>query len=243
MVKGTRSDLVIIRNGGERRVIVEIKVTHDLEEKTAEKYAAAQIPVVKVEPQWESLPDLRHEAIGYEAINVQHGNLCSRCAKKRKEQIERQEESRRLHQVIRKQLQDFRPVTGELPQVRAITQDRFGNVLNSGTQSKVMDNARKLTWLGFRQLPSRETLFRYTVGDWWVYADLDSTEVIPIWKAEGRPAIYAYPMDRGNPRGCRERLLEDVQALLDRYKCPWRRFFEDSKRHSCGIVKYRGDLL
>ncbi len=81
VVKGTRSDLVIIRNGGERRVIVEIKVTHDLEEKTAEKYAAAQIPVVKVEPQWESLPDLRHEAIGYEAINVQHGNLCSRCAR------------------------------------------------------------------------------------------------------------------------------------------------------------------
>lgn len=243
VVQGTRSDLVIIRDSGERRVIVEIKVTHDLEEKTAEKYAAAQMPVVKVEPQWEALSDLRSEAIGYLALNIRKGSLCSNCTEKQKEELRRQEENERLRHQIRLQLQGIEPRTGELPQIRAITQDRFGNVLHPGTQSKAMANARKLTWLGFRQLPSRATLFQYTVGDWWVFADLDSTVVIPIWKADCCPAIYAYRRDRRKAEGCRECLLEEVQVLLDRYKCPWRRFFEDSKRHSCGIVKYNDDLL
>lgn len=243
VVQGTRSDLVIVRSSGERRVIVEIKVTHDLEEETAEKYAAAQMPVVKVEPQWETLPDLRREAIGYAALNIRQGDLCSGCIEHRKEQLRRKEEHEKSRQNMRRLLQGIRPHTGKPPPVKMIVQDKFGSSLFPKAQSKTMANARKLIWLGFRQLSSRATLFRYTAEGWWIYADLDSTEVLRIWEVECVPAIYAFPIDRGNPQGCRECLLEEVQVLLDRYKCPWRRFFEDPGHHSCGIVEYDDDLL
>ena len=242
VVQGTRSDLVIIRPSGERRVIVEIKVTHDLEEKTAEKYASAQIPVVKVEPQWETLPNLRSEAIGSAALNIQQGNLCPGCAEEKKAQLKRQEENGKLRQVIRRQLKGIGPHPGKPPQLKMITQDRFGNILHPGTQRKAMANARKLAWLGFRQRPSRATLFEYPVGDWLVYADLDSTEVLRIWEVDCEPAIYAFPRDGSKPRGCKECLLEEVQNLLDRYKCPWRRFFEDPGHHSCSIAERCDDL-
>ena len=242
VVQGTRSDLVIIRPSGERRVIVEIKVTHDLEEETAEKYAAAHMPVVKVEPQWETLPDLRRKAIGHAALNIRQGDLCSSCIEKKKEQLKQKEEHKRSRQIMRRLVQGLRPHPSKPSPVK-IVQDKFGSVLYPEAQRKTMANASKLIWLGFSQRPSRPTLFQYRAGGWWVYADLDSTEVLRIWEVECCPAIYAFPKDREKPEGCRECLLEEVQALLDRYKCPWRRFFEDPGHHSCGIVEYDDDPL
>ena len=64
VVKGTRSDLVVFRPDGSPRVILEIVVTHDLEDDTKQRYEETNYPVVTVKPSWDTLRDLLQAAIG-----------------------------------------------------------------------------------------------------------------------------------------------------------------------------------
>ena len=80
-IPGTRSD-VVLEHGDGRLVIVEVVVTHDLEEETARAYRHAGVPFVRLWPSWESAKRLR------DALNDGEGEgfgvaACSACARVR----------------------------------------------------------------------------------------------------------------------------------------------------------------
>ena len=96
-VRGTRADLVVCcpdETGATRvQLIFEVVVTHDLEATTLARYEAANIPVIKIRPCWDSLETLRDAAVGYDTVNIPTPE-CENCAVKReqREVHERQQE-------------------------------------------------------------------------------------------------------------------------------------------------------
>ena len=50
--------------------VVEVVVWHDLEDKTREVYEQAAIPVYRVYPDWQSLPELQHAVFARDALNM-----------------------------------------------------------------------------------------------------------------------------------------------------------------------------
>ena len=232
VVKGTRSDLAVFRANGSPRVIIEIVVTHNLESVTKQRYEAADYPVVTVEPSWDTLPDLRQSAIGSRILNVKDDNrYCRGCRDIRKQEAEAITQAAKTHQRKRKQARSLvagiMPHSGRIPPATPITHDRYGSPLKRHTRERVMTNARKLVWLGFKQ-QKRPTLFLYQAGRWKIYADLDSTEVMRIWEVACEPALYAFGQ---GARECRECLLEAVSEIFSQYKVPYRRYFEDPGVH------------
>ncbi len=233
VANGTRSDLVITRGDGiTPRVIIEIVVHHDLEQETRKKYEEFGLPVVKVAPTWETLPDLLLATLGYETLNIERTE-CKVCYEHRAEEQRRQEareiERRKRRAEASQLVEGITPHPGKAPRIVSVTHDRYGSPLRSGTRSTVMKHARRLAWLGFQQQPSRPTLFLYQVNGWKIYADLDSTEVMRIWEVNCVPAIYAFPLKGASQ--CRECILESVGFLLDKHLVPYRRHFEDSEGH------------
>lgn len=239
VVPGTRSDLVVTKADGKTsRLVIEIKVTHDLESATRKRYEDSHIPVIKVVPSWETLIALRNRVLGDETLNITE-KLCADCKRRENADEERRrkeiEEHQRLKAWAKGAVSDIRPGTGVVPRLTAIIQDCYGSYLRASTRQQVMKFARKLAWLGFKQLPPNRrrnspTLFVFNAGGWNIYADLDSTEVMRIWEVDCVPALYSFPSM--GVRGCRECLLDAVQAKLDQHGVPYRRHFEDTDGHS-----------
>ena len=79
VVHRTKSDLVITKeDGASPRIIIEIVVTHDLEEETAQRYRDSGVPVIKLRPTWETVDTLREQATGQEAFNTTR-DMCQSC--------------------------------------------------------------------------------------------------------------------------------------------------------------------
>ena len=231
-VEGTRSDLVVTTSDGTTpRVIIEIVVTHDLAPQTREKYQDAGIPVIKVEPVWDALEQLRHATIGYDTLNVRR-TRCADCQSKREQdearQKAQQERVARLERGASELVQCFCPRQHKRCELKPIMHDKFGSPLRRGTRQTVQTIARKLDWIGFKQQESRPTLFMHRVAGWKIYTDLGGSEIMRIWEVDCEPAIYAFP-DNGHTldsefRGC---LLRAVAGKLDTHGIPWRQHFED----------------
>ena len=71
--------------------------------------------------------------------------------------------------------------------------DKFGNPLNYGLPRELLRQAELLVALGYQQSAKRPSLFVRIGNGVKVYADLDSTDVLPIWKTRG-PALYGFPL-------------------------------------------------
>ena len=82
MIEGTRSDLVLYDPNP--KLIIEIVVSHDLDEQTYTKYQESRLPVIKVAPHWENLGELRSECIGYEWMNMPLSGRCASCSLRQK---------------------------------------------------------------------------------------------------------------------------------------------------------------
>ena len=266
VIKGTRSDLVVFKEDTTPKVIIEIVVSHDLEQQTKEKYEDAGIPVVKIAPTWEKVSELTETAIGYEGLNVP--NPCNACrrkeaeekqkaqeeqakkkqkaqeeqAKKKQKAQEEQARQRREQEKHRKVttiakaeaaklLNNMKPRPGKIDRPTPITHDQFRSPLKSLTRQTLNHHANKLLWLGFKQQISRPTLFIFNAGNRQIYADLDSTKIMRIWKVDCQPAIYSFPHETTQRAGCRECILEKVGQILTDHGIPHRRHFEDYKRH------------
>ena len=217
-VQGTRSDLVITNGDGKSpRIIIEIVVHHDLEQRTEEKYIASEIPVVKVRPTWDTVEKLRNGVHAEESLNVKIPT-CRTCRK----------------WVATTQLQ-IRNAIGsnrcDPQRIGQITKDRYGSFLRSDTRRRVNINARKLADAGFIQQQSRPTLFKVKVNHWNIYADLDSTEVMRIWEVDCEPGLYAFPEEVDLPE-CRECVLEIFREILEQNGIKIRRYFMDHGIHN-----------
>ncbi len=156
VVKGTRSDLVVFQPDGSPRVIIEIVVTHDLEDDTKQRYEEANYPVVTVKPSWETLRDLLQAALGSRILNVKtdEHRYCRDCRDTRQKgesQVRRWEASE-THQ--RKGKQYPRPAQASEMQPQRMKQThRRAQV--SGTQPRKMKQAHRLAWSLARSLVAR----------------------------------------------------------------------------------------
>ena len=226
-VRNTRADLVIYDTNPNKtspvRMMIEIVLTHDLEEATASRYEESRIPVVKVKPTWDTVPTLLTNCRGYEALNVPDPNAaCSQCSELKASEARRRElVAERLKQAGLEYRVD------SLPRLEPIIADRFGNLLYGNTKTMVNSHARNLQRLGFVQQKSRPSLFRLDVrlptsGVLKVYADLGGTEVMKIWEAN-EPALYAFPLGHD----WREDVLDGVSREMGKWGFPHRRHFPD----------------
>lgn len=69
--------------------VVEVVVWHDLEDKTREVYEQAAIPVYRVYPDWQTLPELQHAASARDAMNMPEP-LCTDCRQRAEQAREQQ---------------------------------------------------------------------------------------------------------------------------------------------------------
>ena len=82
LIPNTRSDIVIFKLE-EPSIIIEIVVTHDLEDTTHEKYMKSSYPVFVVHPTLEGLRELKHEAVASFLLGDQRGS-CPNCVEYRR---------------------------------------------------------------------------------------------------------------------------------------------------------------
>ena len=223
-VPGTRSDLVIFKDNREPHCILEIVVTHDIEEKTKTHYKEAGLPTTKIKPTWETLPELLQKAKGEDFLKVDNKPVwCSRCRENQRQANECKAQARRLLQPL-----EQKQVTH--PTLTLIEKDQFGSFLKWRTKQTVNKYAIALASVGFQQQASRPTLFKYQKEGWNIYADLDSTKVMRIWEVNCAPAIYS--MGPKSTPHCRECLLERLEKILQYHHLPVRRHFEDRTGHT-----------
>ena len=185
VVPGTRSDLSFRKSDGSCRLIVEIKVTHDIEIPTRQRYEESATPVLTVEPEsWETLPRLRRGFFASSTINIsQQGRICPRCKEQEKKYYNRLEHYKNM-------LVGMRPGHyNSTAQLQPIFKDRYGSQLYPWVEKKIRHYARQLIDLGFVQQAKRPTLFLYEIDGWSIYADIDSTYVLSIWKVDCKPAF------------------------------------------------------
>lgn len=147
VVKGTRSDLVVFQPYGFPRVIIEIVVTHDLEEDTKQRYEEANYPVVTVKPSWDTLRNLLQAAKGSRILNVKtdEHRYCRDCRDKRQKwesQVRRWEVSE-THQRKGKQYHRRAQALEMQPQRMKQT---YRRARASGTQPRKMKQAHRLAW-------------------------------------------------------------------------------------------------
>ena len=82
VVKGTRSDIVIYRVN-EKPIVIEVVVSHDIEQKVRDRYEKSDLPVFMVLAEWWDMADLKQRVIANETINVEI-TPCPGCIKKAK---------------------------------------------------------------------------------------------------------------------------------------------------------------
>lgn len=206
VVPGTRSDIVVFR-GGRPHMIVEVVVTHDIDDNTRTAYEMSDILVVRVRPLW---------AAGGVACDVGdslNAPACDRCIARSKH--------------VDDFMSDMRSV-GRLP--RPVTHDRFGRSLYQGIRSDANEQALLIMQCGFAQ-QSRPTLFKYETPFWGVYVDIDSTKVIPMWETGAAAAVYTDPrLDKGERDripDCRRCVVDKAMSVLGKHGVRTRRYHQD----------------
>ena len=192
LVAGTRSDLVV-NQPGRPSVIIEIVVTHDLEPETRESYEAAEVPVLKIRPAWDTVVDLGSGIITGDTLNVPPV-LCAAC-RDAAERQRKQREGAKKHADSRLQRLNERkrsdPV--KLP-FSPWTHDKFGRPMFPHIRRRVYNNAIILTEMGFTQTKDKPWLFLYRPpGGGVVFANFGSTEEVPIW--EDTAALMRWKLD------------------------------------------------
>ena len=74
--------------------VVEVVVTHDLEDKTREAYEQAAIPVYRVYPDWQTLPEFQHAVSARDALNMP-SPWCTDCRQRAQQDAKQQAEQAR----------------------------------------------------------------------------------------------------------------------------------------------------
>ena len=187
MVEGTRSDIVLYRDGG-KPIIVEVVVTHDLEPDTRHRYIESGLPVFLVRPAWDNLHELELSVRADGILNLQT-KPCSACLEREERRRRQQEEQRQKEETAKKQFcpeltrmdgrEQFSPTNFPF---QPWVYDFLGRQMYPGVRRQVYANAIILTELGFRQSKKNPHVFWYRLPyGCCVFASFDSF-VRPIWK-------------------------------------------------------------
>ena len=181
IVAGTRSDLVVGQTG-KAPVVIEVVVTHDLEQEAHEAYMQSEVPVLKVRPTWDTVTELQSRVITADTLNVPPVQ-CAAC--REAEEVRRREEKRireRAGSMLQRMDLRHQADSPNLPFV-PWTHDKFGRPMFPHIRQYVYRNAIILTELGFAQAKDKPWVFWFRLNnDGVVFANFGSTDVVPIWK-------------------------------------------------------------
>ena len=184
IIEGTRSDIVIDR-GPKGPLIVEIVVTHDIEEPTRARYDSSGIPVFVIYPEWDTIAELAWAVIADAVINVSSVR-CRECQDAVDRTLRERSAARTWAQTMLSGLRTnaSRQAGSPSPRIRAWQCDKFGREMYPRVRREVHRNAAILRSMGFVQSGGKPWLFRFQLpnGCGVVFANFGSTEEIPLWE-------------------------------------------------------------
>ena len=228
MVRGARPDVTVKRN--RFQVIIEVVVTHDLEDKTKRAYLKSKIPVYILRMHdFTELEKIEGGVATDEALNTER--TCEECLNRREDRmervrVERKEASKKRAEQRTRERPLRRAAANALKKLERVKSGRllfkpwheappnqWGNTkeMYPETRRAVFSNAIGLTEMGFRQEdPEKPWLFRIEMSkDLTVYADLGGTPARPVHKDTGAEIHVA---------GTDEEFKEVRDDLLERVK-------------------------
>ena len=183
VVEGTRSDIVIDR-GPKGPLIVEVVVTHDIEEPTRARYEGSGIPVFMVKPEWDTVAELEWAANAADVINVS-AVRCRECQDTVDRALKERSAARTWAVSMLSGLRSAPsgPAGSATPQIRLWQRDKFGREMYPRVRQEVHRNAAILHRMGFVQSGAKPWLFRFQLpnGCGVVFANFGSTEEVPLW--------------------------------------------------------------
>lgn len=183
VIEGTRSDIVIDR-GPKGPLIVEVVVTHDIEEPTRARYEGSTIPVFIIKPEWETVAELAWAVNADELINVS-AVRCRECQDALDRALKERSAARTWAVSMLSGLRSAPPDRkgSSTPQMRPWQRDKFGREMYQRVRQEVHRNAVILHAMGFVQSNAKPWLFRYQLpeGCGVVFANFGSTEEVPLW--------------------------------------------------------------
>lgn len=184
IVEGTRSDIVIDR-GPKGPLIVEVVVTHDVEEPTRARYKNSGIPVFIIHPEWDTVAELTRAVNAAEMINVS-AVRCRGCQDALDRSLKERAAARTWALSMLSGLQAAPPGSegSATSQIRSWKCDKFGREMYSQVRREVHLSAAILRRMGFVQSAGKPWLFRFQLpeGCGVVFANFGSTEEIPLWE-------------------------------------------------------------
>jgi hypothetical protein len=181
VVEGTRSDIVINRST-KGPLIVEVVVSHEIEDATRLRYEQSDLPVFVVHPQWGTITELAHTLVADDVINVA-AMRCTPCQqaweRRKREQTEALSWARRMLEAL-----NASPAGTPESQIRLWRHDKFGNEMYPRARRAVHQYARRLRQLGFVQSEQKPWLLMFQLPErhGLVFANFGSTEEVPIWE-------------------------------------------------------------
>ena len=209
VVEGTRSDIVIDR-GPRGPLIVEVVVTHDIEEPTRARYEGSGIAVLIIEPEWDTVAELAWAVNAAEVINVS-AVRCRECQDAADRALKERSAARTwaLSMLSGLRSAPSGPAGSATPQIRHWKRDKFGREMYPRVRREVHHNAAILRRMGFFQSAGNPWLFRFQLPDGRgvVFANFGSTEEVPLWADPS--ALIHWQLPQLN-----ERSDEEKEALV-----------------------------
>lgn len=209
VVDRTRSD-IIIQRPQKQPLIVEVVVSHDLEEDTKHRYEESGLPVFLIQPTWDTAAELEGAAIADSSINV----TATRCPSCQATRDQRLKEHRETQQWVSSMLRNLRlrPRTPENRlAVRQWRNDKFGREIHRPAREAIYNNAARLRQLGFTQSAKKPWLFMFFLPNnhGVFFANFGSTPEVPIW--EDTSALIHWQI-KENSETKKAELVEQVLA-------------------------------
>ena len=182
VVDRTRSDVVIGRPQ-KQPLIVEVVVSHDLDDDTKRRYEDSGIPVFVIHPTWDTAAELAGAVIADSVINVA-ATRCPSCRAAREQRLKEHRETQRWVASMLRNLRLRTSTPGDRLAVRHWRNDKFGREMRQPIRETVHNNAAALRLLGFTQSTKKPWLFIFQLPEnhGVFFANLGSTPEVPIWE-------------------------------------------------------------
>ena len=213
LVKGARSDIAFVKNA-HRRLAVEIVVTHDMEPPAVSAYRSDNIPVMIVQPTWETLEDLYRRVRADDVLNIEP--FCKSCKNARQaERARREKIESKAKLAYQTQMDAIREMCNTNKSGVSFTtwhRDKFHRPMYRPVKDSVHASAQLLTNRGWEQRnPKKPWLFQYDLPFTVAFADFGGTDVIPIYD-DTAALVYVFA-SRHKPQGF-QALPEEFLALM-----------------------------
>lgn len=198
----------------QRRLVVEIVVTHEMELSAIRAYQSDKIPVMILRPTWENVEDLYQRVRADDVLNIEP--FCKPCKNARQaEQARREKIESKAELAYQTQMDAIREMcntdkTGV--SFAAWHRDKFQRPMYRPVKDSVHASAQRLTNKGWEQRnPKKPWLFQYDLPFTTAYADFGGTEEVPIYE-DPVALVYVFA-SRHKPQGFQV-LPEDFLALM-----------------------------